>query len=95
MPGCVIQVPPLHTGVNAVTGIAVGPVNVEADGVVKFTWNLNRFRLFVPKNRRKLGDPAGGGVLPSRSEGRRPPTEVPCWKQTCVAGCPFSMAVRL
>ena len=86
--------PPLHNGVNAVTGIAVGPVKVELAGVAKFTWNLKRLRLFVPKNTRKFGDPAGGAVVPSRSAGSRPPTDEPCWKQTWVAGCPLSMALR-
>ena len=44
------HVPPLHNAAKAVTGITVGPVNVEADGVAKFTWNLKRFRLLAPKN---------------------------------------------
>src|SRR5262249_33213091 len=94
VPGWGTQVPPLHNGVKAATGIVVGPVSVEADGVVKFTWNLNKLRLFVPKNNIKLGEPEGGAVVPSRSAGRTPPTDEPCWKHTCVAGCPFSMALR-
>src|SRR5436309_7242726 len=87
--------PPLHNGVNAATGTTVGPVNVEFAGVAKSTWNLKRLRLLVPKNTMKLGEPAGGAVLPSRSEGNKPPIELPCWKHIWVAGWPLSMAVRL
>src|SRR5205807_9341294 len=65
---------PIYNGVKAVTGMTVGPVNVEFPGVAKSTWNLNRLRLLLPKNTRKLGDPAGGAVAPSRSEGSNPPT---------------------
>src|SRR5579859_2700398 len=88
------QVPPPHNGEKAATGIVIGPVKVELVGVAKSTWNLKRFRLLLPKNTIKLGEPAGGGVVPSTSEGRSPPTEEPCWKQTCFAACPFSMALR-
>src|SRR5258708_14266744 len=95
VPGWGTQVPPPHSAPKAVTGITVGPVNVELAGVVKSTWNLNRFRLLLPKNIRKLGEPAGGAVVPSRSEGSSPPTELPSWKHTCVAAAPLSMAVRL
>src|SRR5689334_14073501 len=35
VPDCGTHVPPLHSGVNDATGIAVGPVNVELEGVAK------------------------------------------------------------
>ena len=41
------------------------------------------------------GEFAGGGMLPSTSAGSNPPTAELCWKQTCVAVCPASMAARL
>src|SRR6266478_748235 len=41
----------------------------------KSTWNFQRFRRFVPKLRKKLGELAGGAVAPSRSDGSRPPNE--------------------
>ncbi len=47
--GCGTQVPPAQRGLKAATLMTVGPVKVEFDGVVKSTWNLNRFRLLVPK----------------------------------------------
>src|SRR5216684_4411383 len=74
--------PPLHNGVKGATGILRGPVKVELAGVVKSAWNLYRFREFTPKFITKFGEPAGGGVWPSRSEGRRLDTVGPCWKQT-------------
>jgi hypothetical protein len=43
--------PPPHASVNAATESVVGPLNVEFDGVAKFTWNLNRFSELVPKFR--------------------------------------------
>src|SRR5262249_1827993 len=87
--------PPRHASVNPVTGITVGPVNVLLAGVAKSTWNLNRLsELVVAMSTKKFRDPAGGAVLPSRSEGRRLATLDACWKQTWVAAAPASMAVR-
>src|SRR5258708_27112573 len=80
-----VQVAPPQSVEKAATGMTVGPVKVELAGVAKSTWNLKRFRLLDPKNTRKFGSPAGGAVVPSRSAGSRPPTLLPCWKQTCVA----------
>ena len=42
----------------------------------------------------KFGEPVGGRVLPSRSEGNRLETEEGCWKQIIVAFAPVSMAFR-
>src|SRR5689334_8690506 len=50
VPGCGMQVPPPpHAGVNAATGIFLGPVNVELAGVMKSTWNFHRFKELLPK----------------------------------------------
>jgi hypothetical protein len=66
-------VPPPHADVKAATGMLVGPVSVALAGVVKSAWNFQRFSELVPKFMRKFGDPAGGAMVPSRSEGRTPP----------------------
>src|SRR5512140_984758 len=92
------EVPACGT-VNAVaklgTVITVGPVKVLLAGIPKSAWNLNRLsEVVVWRVTKKFGDPAGGGVLPSRSEGRRPATLVDCWKQIWVAGRPASILVR-
>ena len=57
-------------------------MNVEFAGTVKFTWNFHKFNLFTPKFRKKFGEPAGGGVDPSMSEGNNPANEGLSWKQT-------------
>src|SRR6266568_8558926 len=90
--GCGMHVPPLQAGVNAATGMLVGPLKVDWAGVAKSTWNFQRFKEFVPKFRKKFGDAVGGKVGPSRSEGSTPPNEEDNWKQTCVAAAPASMA---
>ena len=47
-------------------------MNVELLGVVKSTWNLKRLsELEDASSRKKLGSPAGGGMDPSRSEGKK------------------------
>ena len=68
-----MQAPPLQAGEKDATGIVVGPVSVMFAGVVQSTWNFHSCRLFDPKSSRKFGEPAGGGVDPSRSEGSRLP----------------------
>src|SRR5258708_383989 len=86
--------PPPQAALKAATGILVGPLKVEFAGVAKSTWNFQRSREveLLSKARKKLGDPAGGAVDPSRSEGSRPPKELLSWKQTCVAGIPARIA---
>jgi hypothetical protein len=44
-----MQVPPLHAGLKAATGMFVGPVKVELEGVVKSAWNFQRLSEFAPK----------------------------------------------
>ena len=70
--------PPPQAAEKAATGSVAGPVKVELDGVVKSTWNLKKFRLLVPKFTRKFGEPEGGAIAPSKSDGRRPPIDVLC-----------------
>src|SRR5690349_7340643 len=86
--------PPPHAGVKVDTGIFLDPVKVVLAGLAKSTWNFQRFRLFVPKLRKKLGDPVAGAVVPSRSEGSNPPKLVLSWKHCWVALAPASMLVR-
>ena len=85
-PGCGMHVPPpLHAALNEATGIDVGPLNVVLAEFDQSTWNFQRFSAFVPKFRNGFGAPAGGGVVPSRSDGSRPPNAVLSWKHCCVA----------
>ena len=95
VPGCGIQAPPPEqAALNEATGILVGPVKVVFAELAKSTWNFHRLREFAPKFMKKLGEPAGGNVLPSKSEGSKPPKLVPSWKHCCVAAAPFNIAVR-
>src|SRR5260221_5913412 len=83
-----------HVGANAATGSVVGPVKVEFAGVVQSTWKRQSRRLFVPNSTIGFGAPAGGGVDPSRSAGRSPPSLVPSVKHCCVAARPASILAR-
>src|SRR4051812_22531267 len=86
--------PPLQATVNAGTVRLVGPVKVDADGVVQLTLNFHSRRLFEPKFIRYSGEPSGGAVVPSRSAGRSPPYAVESWKHCCWAVVPLIIAVR-
>src|SRR3954454_244017 len=77
--------PPLHAALKGATAIDVGPVNVVLAEFDQSTWNFHRFSEFTPKFRNGFGAPAGGGVVPSTSDGRRPPNAVLSWKHCCVA----------
>ena len=48
----------------------------------------------MPSSRKKLGEPEGGAVAPSRSEGSRLASLVPSRKHCAVAVLPDSIAVR-
>src|SRR5438128_9884972 len=89
-----MQLPPLQAGVKAATARFVGPASVEFAEVAKSTWNFQRFSELVPKLRKKLGDPAGGGVAPSRSEGKRLSMLEFNWKHCAVAASPASICAR-
>jgi hypothetical protein len=75
VPACGTHVPPPQASLKAATLKEVGPIKVEFAGVVKLTWNFHRFRRFVPKLSKKFGEPAGGTVAPSRSDGSKPPND--------------------
>ena len=45
--------------------------------------------------RKKFGEPAGGSVDPSKSDGNSPPKDELRWKHTCVAGNPARIAAPL
>jgi hypothetical protein len=84
-----------QASVYGATLMAVGPVKVELEGVVKSTWNLNRFSVVdVPSSKKKLGEPAGGAVVPSKSAGSKLASLVPLWKHCMVAAVPASIAAR-
>src|SRR5947207_7262179 len=89
-----MQAPPLQARLNAATGMFAGPVSVVLALFAQSTWNFQRFSEFDPKFMMKLGDPAGGALLPSRSDGRRPPKLDPSWKHCCVAAAPDNIALR-
>src|SRR5713101_2868278 len=81
--------------VNGATGMRTGPVNVELAGFAKSTWNWKMFRsLESAISTKKLGWPAGGSTLPSRSEGNRLATLGGFWKHILPAELPASMAAR-
>jgi len=67
----------------AASASVVGPVNVELFGFAKLTWNLQRCSApSTSRFMRKFGEPAGGAVAPSRSDGRRLYSVVARLKQT-------------
>ncbi len=85
----------LQISLNVATGITLGPLKVEFPGMAKSTWNWKRSRsLESAISTKKLGDPVGGSVLPSRSDGKRLATLGGFWKQILVAELPASMAAR-
>src|SRR6516225_3230089 len=84
-----------HASVNGATGISVGPVKVELAGLLKSTWNRKKFRSDASATPTiKLGDPTGGDVFPSRSDGSRLETLGGSWKQMIVAAFPASIFAR-
>src|SRR5437763_13580955 len=91
-----MQVPPPQASENGSVASVVGPANVELAGVPKSTWNWNTARLSAPapSEETRSGEPAGGGVAPSRSDGSRLATSVGASNETEVAGCPASMPDR-
>src|SRR5436190_7231414 len=86
--------PPLHAVEKEATEIVVGPLSAVLAGVVQSTWNFHSCRLFVPKLSRKFGDPLGGGVDPSRSDGSRLPKDELRVKHCWVAARPSSIFAR-
>jgi hypothetical protein len=91
-----MHVPPLQASVNAATPIDVGPTNVAFAGVTKSGWNFQvaSVVLVAPIPTSRFGSPIGGGVVPSRSAGRRPPNAVLVMKHSCDADAPASIAAR-
>src|SRR3954464_12216501 len=96
VPLCGMHAPPFRHAVEKLAiGSEVGPVKVALGGEKELTLNLKRLsEVVVWRVTKKLGEPAGGGVLPSRSDGRRLATVFGCWKQIWVAGPPASIAAR-
>src|SRR5262245_1394096 len=94
VPSWGMQVPPLQAGEKAVTAMLVGPPSVAVPLVKLGLEMVKMSSELVLKSTKYSGEPAGGGVLPSRSAGRTPPKLVPNWKQICVAAVPASMEAR-
>jgi len=71
--GCGTHVPPLHVCVNGATAMVVGPVKVVLAVVVQSVWNFHRPRVLAVVAlgifMKYAGEPAGGGLAPSRSGG--------------------------
>src|SRR4029077_5288889 len=85
----------LQISLNGATGTSRGPVKVEFAGLAKSTWNLKKNRSVASaRPSMKLGAPAGGRSLLSKSDGSRLDTLEGCWKQTAVAGSPASIFAR-
>src|SRR5712672_3059859 len=79
VPGCETQ-PRLQPCVKAVTGRAVGPVNVVFAGTAKSTWNFHKLSLLAPKSTKNPGSPEEGWIVPSRSTGNKVVKALDCWK---------------
>src|SRR6476661_8060247 len=102
VPGCGIQSCVVRQGeVNGATpALDVGPVKVEFCGLVKLTWNFQRNSALEPGSTlmTKLGEPAGGCVAPSKSEGSQLAyvefTEVKLKCTSAGADAPASIALR-
>src|SRR5215467_211630 len=86
--------PPLQAGEKAATGMVIGPVRVAVPAEKLTLLSCHSSRSLVPKSTKNPCEAAGGGVVPSMSDGRTPPNAVLNWKQICVAGLPASIAVR-
>src|SRR5262245_26307739 len=75
VPGCGMQSCVVRQGdVNGATpAIEIGPTNVELFVLAKSTCIFHSCRAFEAGSMlmRKFGEPAGGAVAPSRSDGRR------------------------
>src|SRR5262245_27140230 len=89
-----MQVPPPQAAANAATGMFVGPESVAVPAVKLTLEIFHRLREFEPKLRKNSGDPAGGGVAPSRSAGSTPPKLLLNWKQIWVAAVPAIIEAR-
>src|SRR5437867_3503420 len=87
-----------HGAVNGATpGMEIGPKKVEFLGFAKSTWNFQRFNapVAVSTFMTKFGEPAGGAIAPSRSEGSRLANALVSWKHTNAgAATPCVMAMR-
>src|SRR5947209_3455547 len=95
VPNCGIQVPPpLQAAAKAATGMLVGPDSVAVPAVKLTLEIFQRLTELEPKLRKNSGEPAGGGVAPSRSAGSTPPKLLLNWKQICVAAVPAIIEAR-
>ena len=67
----------LNIPVDAIQPNPLQPRRVFQDNrleeLAQSTWNFQRFKELEPKLTKKLGEPAGGAIVPSKSEGNKPP----------------------
>src|SRR5687768_7228577 len=93
VPGCGMHAPPPHALLKVTPGIVVGPVSVPVPAV-QLTANRQKFSDVVVMLSKKLRDPAGGRILPSRSAGSRLWWLVLVDAQSCRALAPISILSR-
>src|SRR5215468_7752611 len=94
VPNWGMQAPPLQAAAKAATGMFVGPDSVAVPAV-KLTLDIfHKLTEFEPKLRKNSGEPAGGGVAPSKSAGSTPPKLLVSWKQIWVAAVPAIIEAR-
>src|ERR1051326_6213757 len=86
VPRCGTQTPPPQASVQTATVMLDGPVNVELAGRGETAGKRQNLSTLVElRLKRKFGEPAGGCVAPSTSDGKRLAKLVLSWKQTMVA----------
>src|SRR5262245_6013390 len=89
-----MQVPPPQAAAKAATDMFVGPESVAVPAEKLACEIVHRFGDFEPKLRKNSGEPAGGGVAPSRSAGSTPQKLLLNWKQIWVAAAPAIIEAR-
>src|SRR5687768_1422681 len=87
-----MHVPPPQARENETPGIAVGPLSVP-EPVLQFTANRQKFKAVLVIVSRKLREPVGGNVEPSRSAGSKLCAAV-VLAQACLADAPISILSR-
>src|ERR1700693_6402286 len=90
-----MQVPPPQAMLKELTAISIGALSVELVGVAKFGLSLYiRKVLSVSKVKKYPGEPSGGSVGPSTSDGRKLPSPEIVYMIPTGDAAPASIAVR-
>src|SRR6478752_4583537 len=96
---------PQSSGSKSAIGTSTGPEKVALPGFEKSAWNFQTWitspglpsMKLAPRDSAKLGEPSGGGVAPSRSDGTPQVTcgfTAPGLTYSNDAGAPASIAAR-